>query len=294
MPLSQWRWALLPEITLSMARVMVAKTGLFALILIVAVRAVLAFRRGDRLAPPERAVVLVGATVAVGMIGFLGFTYLAANFTTGEAVAAASFWRYMGETGPLAVLAGVAIVPLGWWRRVPPRRLMAGLVGVSLIAPLATIRMYRADLSSPVPMLRRIARGIDRTVPRAAPILLADLTGNGFATLVVYYQLVLSPGAARLPPRPVSRVFSTYGISPAEAARINFAGADYVWLTEGAKEMSTLFGPVLGTGCGYLLQRDPSKAGPGRLSVIERWPIGRFKWSTYPVGWTDAVDPACH
>src|SRR5262249_44892322 len=101
MPLAAWRWPMLPGIAGSMLKVMLSKIGLFGLIRALIIRAAFAFRPRDSLAhtlaPWQRSTVITGAFTAAGMIGFLGFTYLAADFNEQEAGAAASFWRYMGE-----------------------------------------------------------------------------------------------------------------------------------------------------------------------------------------------------
>jgi hypothetical protein len=292
MPLAAWRWPMLSHIAGSMVKVMLSKIGLFGLILALILRAVFALRPSDRLAPWERSTVIAGAFAATGMIGFLGFSYLAANFTGQEAEAAASFWRYMGETGPLVVLAAAAVIPLDVWRRVPPRglerRVAIGLAAVTLLAPLVSVRMLRADLESPVPNLRAIGHTVARLVPPEAPVTLLDLTGNGFALLIADYDLSLSVPAQTRPPRPVTKVYAISGITPADAAKLDLSHAAYVWLAEGTAQAGAQFGTTLGSDCSYLLQHDA-----GGYTVLARWPIGRYKWMTFPSGWTPAQDPAC-
>jgi hypothetical protein len=288
LPVNAWRWDLLPAIASSMTRVMIAKTGLFALILGLIVRLAWQFRRGAALPAADRAGLSVAVFACAGMIGFLGFTYLAANFSRDEAIAAASFWRYMGETGPLAVFGAAVSLPVGWWRRVPVFRTAVALVAVTLVLPLATVRMYRADLVSPVPHLREMAQAIDRAVPRSAPVMLVDLTGDGFAPIVVNYELTVAVRNAGLPPRQVTIDATASGITPAEAELTDFRAVPYVWLAEGAVNMTPILGPPLSAGCSYLL-----RSAPGGLAVADRWAIGRIRWSTVPAGWSTAVEPGC-
>ncbi|HET6606232.1 MAG TPA: hypothetical protein VFG62_06165 [Rhodopila sp.] len=288
MPLGDWRWAMLPQIVGSMLKVMVSKVGLFGLILALALRAGFALRPSDKLAPWQRGAVVAGAFAAAGMIGFLGFSYLAANFAEIEAEAAASFWRYMGETGPLAVLAAAAVIPLGSWRRLPPRGVAIGLVAATLVAPLAFARSLRPDLASPVPHLRAVGNAVARLVPPEASVTLLDLTGDGFPLLIVDYDLSLSVPAQAGPPRSVTKIYSTQGMTPAEAAKRDLSHAAYIFLAEGAAQAATRFGVPLGTGCSYLLQHES-----GRYTVLARWPIGRYRWATVGKGWTAAEDPAC-
>jgi hypothetical protein len=286
--INDWRWHLIPRIVGSMARVMLAKTGLFVLLAVLLVRACRAFRRGDALAPASRAVVITGAIVSIGMIGFLGFTYLAADFSDQEAAAAASFWRYSGETGSMAVLAAIAVIPLGW---VPVKRrstITVGLVLVTMLLPIVTVRQYRADLTSPVPDLQRMADTIRTLVPRTAPIALVDLTGDGFANLVIAYELGLSPSRDDVVEPRIRKVSGLNGIAPNDAMKLSFVDVDFIWLAEGAPEMARLFGPPLSSECSYLLKRDGE-----RFAILRSWKFGRFPWATFPAGWAKNVDQNC-
>ncbi|PPQ27427.1 hypothetical protein CCS01_27115 [Rhodopila globiformis] len=273
MPLAAWRWSLLPQILHSIFRIMVAKTGLFALIVFIGIRAVLALCARDTLAPSARGVAIVAAVVSAGMIGFLTFTYLAASFSAEEAVAAASFWRYLGEAGPAVMVAVLAVLPLGWLKRMPPRPTAAVLLGVTLMLALATVRLYRTDLTSPVPWLHAVARSVDVQVPPSASLTLLDMTGDGFPVLIQNYDLALSARAPGLPPRTVSRQADVTGISGAKAAQLRFDDADYVWLSEGNADATSLFGTALHRKCSYLLRHEAR-----RFNTVARWPIG-YTWS---------------
>jgi len=283
LPVAQWHWAGFGQTLLSMLRVMLAKIGLFTVILAIAVRTALALRHRDTLSPSQRALLLVATTLCLGNIGFLAFTYLAANFAADEAAAAASFWRYTGQTGPLAVLALLAVIPLGPLRPLLVRPACTwSLVALALLLPIATARMYRYDLASPVAELRRIAIDIDARIPRDAPVRLVDLTGNNFAPIVVAYQLRLAD--AETPTRALTGVSDAHGFSAASASRLSFAGAKYLWLAEGAPEMQAIFGVALRAGCSYLMQ--PKGAGfailtAWRLPASER-PVNSTGWSLRP------------
>jgi hypothetical protein len=222
------------------------------------------------------------------MIFFLAFTYLAAGFERHEAAAAASFWRYMGEVGPIATLAAVAGVPLSWVRRTRPVPAMIVLISIAVVLPVPTVRFYRADLTSPVPRLRSMAQEVREIVPRTAALLLVDLTGNGFAPLVVTYELMLSGKDFGLAPRPVTQIASVGGVPVQDAAKIDFSGAQFVWLAEGAAEMAQLFGVSLSAGCSYLLKQE------SRVFAIARvWRIGPYKWGSYRDGWSAATEARC-
>ncbi len=290
LPIAAWHWAELGQTLLSMLRIMLAKIGLFALIFAVAVRTALALRRRDLLTPAQRALLLVATTLCVGNIGFLAFTYLAADFGAGEAAAAASFWRYTGQTGPLAVLALLAVMPLDWpldWARRLFQWPGAWLpVGLALLLPIVTARMYRHDLTSPVAVLRQIALDIDATVPRDAPVRLVDLTGNGLAPVVVAYQLWLT--AAGTPTRAVTSVSDPHGFSAAAASRLSSAGTRYLWLAEGAPEMQAIFGVTLHAGCSYLMQA----TGSG-FAILTAWQLPASMRPVNSTGWSLRRGTAC-
>ena len=279
LPVAEWHWATFGTALVSMLRVMLAKIGLFGLILAIGVRGVWALRRTDTLAPAERVALWVGVVLCLGNIGFLAFTYLAASFGAEEAAAAASFWRYAGQTGPLAVLALVASLPRAWLAMLLRRQVAAGLVAVAVLLPVGTIKLYRHDLASPTPTLRRIALDMAPLLPPGTPLRMVDLTGPGFAPVVVAYQLWLTEQGR--PARPVSILSSGRGYSLAEARAMSFAGAPYLWLAEGAPEMQALFGPALRAGCAYLL-----RAEAGGFAIAGAWPVGPFSHPVNANGWS--------
>jgi hypothetical protein len=269
MPLAEWRWMLLPHTLGSIARVMLSKPGLFVLIFYLSIRTLLALRAADPLSQPVRSVVIVAAMVSFGMMGFLTFTYLAANFNAAEAAAAASFWRYMGEVGPLVVLGTIAVMPLDWLRRLPSRPAVAALLGLTVVLPFATIRLYRADLASPVPLMRRTALAVDAAVPRSAPLTLMAVSGNGFPVVVAYYELVLSQHAFGLPSRVVTTATSPLGLSAEDVAKRHFDDGQYLWLADGTPAAAEIFDAPLSSAYSYLLAHRE-----GRFVIVGRWPTG--------------------
>jgi hypothetical protein len=288
LPVNDWRWAVFPDTLHSIMRVMLSKFGLFALILIVSVRAALAFREHDNLDAPSRTVLISAAVVCLCNIAFLSFTYLAADFGVGEAASAVSFWRYAGQTGPLAVLGFVAGAPLEWTRRIPVVPSAVALVALALILPIATVRLYRSDLASSVPMLRSAAQATAEAIPAGAPIELVDLTGDGFAPFVVAHQIRATDRERGEPPRKITTVGHATGIAPSEAAKIDFATAPFIWLTEGAPEMNALFGAKLNAGCSYLLRREA-----GDFAIMMSWPLSPNLGSAGREGWSLAARAPC-
>ncbi|HLY89904.1 MAG TPA: hypothetical protein VKQ27_13060 [Acetobacteraceae bacterium] len=288
LPLRGWRWAEFPTTLHSMLRVMLSKFGLFSVILLITIRAVLSFRRTDELGAPSRAVLITAAVVCVSNVAFLAFTYLAADFNKDEAAAAVSFWRYATQTGPIAVLGVAAGLPLNWMRRIPAKPAAVALIVLALILPVATVKFYRFDLASSVPMLRSAGRATAESLPPRAPITVVDLTGDGFAPLVVAYQIGQTDYARGLPARPFTIVANPAGITPAEAAKLHFEVAPYLWLTEGAPELQPILGVHLAAGCSYLLQHDA-----GRFAIIKSWPLSRYLNTTQRSSWSPATGAPC-
>jgi hypothetical protein len=288
LPFHGWRWALFPTTMHSMLRVMLSKFGLFSVILLVTVRAVLAFRRQDELDAPSRAVLIAAAAVCVANVAFLAFTYLAADFNEDEAAAAVSFWRYATQTGPVAVLGFVAGMPLSWMRRIPARPAAVALIVLALILPVATVKLYRFDLASSVPMLRSAGQATAESLPPSAPITVVDLTGDGFAPLVVAYQIGQTDYARGLPKRSFTIVANPAGITPAEAAKLHFDATPFLWLTEGAPELQPVLGVRLAAGCSYLLQRDAS-----RFAIVKSWPLSRYLNTSQRGSWSPATGAPC-
>lgn len=288
LPFRGWRWALFPTTVHSIVRVMLSKCGLFGIILLITIRAVLSFRRTDELDAPSRAVLITAAVVCVANVAFLAFTYLAADFNEGEAAAAVSFWRYATQTGPIAVLGFVAGMPLNWMQRIPAKPAAVALIVLALVLPVATVKFYRFDLASSVPMLRDAGKTTAESLPPSAPITVVDLTGDGFAPLVVAYQIGQTDYARGLPARPFTVVANPAGISPAEAAKLHFDAAPYLWLTEGAPELRPILGVHLAAGCSYLLQRDA-----GRFVILKSWPLSRYLNTSERGSWSPATGAPC-
>lgn len=264
MPVSAWRWTILPRTLGNMLHVMSGKPGLFVLIIYLAISVVIIRRLADW---PTHLLVTAAATVSVGMIGFLGFTYLAADFNEQEAAAAAAFWRYMTEVGSLVVLAAISIVPLRWLGRMPAPRVSAALFLIVLIVPLAAIPLYRADLSSPVPRMRRGNVALDAAVPRDQKLLLMDERDNGFGVMLAYYDLMVSQRATAEAPRVVATWSDPNGL-PAAAVIARRFDEPYVWLAEGAPAMSSLIGVSLSRDNAYLLRHSD-----GHFEIEGQWPI---------------------
>ncbi len=268
LPFAHWHWAEFPGALTSMGRVALAKTGLFTIVGALSVRAAFALRRNDALVPAQRGSLLCVVAVCLGNIAFLALAYLAVGgFSREEVAAAASFWRYASQTGPLAMLAVVIVMPTAWANSCRSGAAAACLLGLVTVLPVATVQYYRPDLSSGVPTLRRIAAAVDRQAARGQPVELVDVAGNGFAPLVARYQITIADAWPGIDSRPVSVVSGVHGIPADEMTRTRLK-APYVWLAEATPEAATLFGQPLHAGCSYLFRLERRQ-----FAVIGAWAV---------------------
>jgi hypothetical protein len=216
LPLAQWHWPLLPAILRSMARVALAKSGHFGLMLVLAAVALRALVR-----PPGQgrggveSLALIAAAVMVGYNLFLLVTYLAV-FPEGEAVHVASFWRYNTHVG----LIGMAAAVLGgadlWRRFVLPRlggmarRALAGVaIALTALGPIGLLAHLRFDIVPGKLFARQVGETLSRTLPIDARLIVVDPLGPGFYPLLVEYALeghgrVVGAVSALTPDRPAA------------------------------------------------------------------------------------------
>jgi hypothetical protein len=276
-----WHWSEFGSTLRSASRVLVEKSSYTAMALgmgvIVARMVWLRMRdgatsRGGWLRPASAVVATAVAGLAFGNIVFLLFCYLATSFSSDEAKTAITFWRFVSQTGLALTIGFACVVPIGWLTRWSRRlAVQRAILVMGLLVPIVAVSTYRDDLTSPTPVLRTMADDIHRAVPHDEPVVLLDLTGNGFAPLVVKYQMT----AIDSDDRPVSMIASTHGISPAQARTLNLPSGSYVWLAEGSPAYGTLFGNSTNGGCSYLFSNES-----GMFRLIKDWDIGRYRWST--------------
>lgn len=274
LPWQQWHWSLFGATLASASHVLVAKIGYTAMALVVAyfaARAVLGRLRGTALQPGEtgraaRVVVTAAAGLAFGNIAFLLFCYLATSFYPGEVTEAISFWRFIGQTGQALMIGFACLVPIRWlaseFRAAP---LLRVLPVVGFLVPIAAFPTYRDDLASSVPRLQMIADDIHQTLKADEPIVLMDVSGNGFAALVVKYQMTVIEGDRR----PISVIADPHGISLARARDLRLPSGAYVWLAEGLPALAGTFGHDTTAGCSYLFTNDA-----GAFHLVKAWDNG--------------------
>jgi hypothetical protein len=276
-----WHWSVFGSTLAAASHVLILKSGYTAMAVgmaCIAARVVLRRVRSGNVhpMPQERVASAVLATAVTGLtfgnIAFLLFCYLGTNFGVEEARQAITFWRFISQTGDSLMVGFACIVPVRWIAPLLRRTSVQRLLPVAaLLVPIVAVSTYRDDLTSPVPRLRTIADNLQRSLPDSRPIILLDLSGNGFAPLVVKYQMTAVDGDRRL----VSVVADPHGIPPARARELHFPSGTYVWLAEGSPGYGNIFGTPTNAGCSYLF--DNYAEG---FHQIAHWEIGRYRWTT--------------
>jgi hypothetical protein len=283
LPIRQWHWHELPSTIESMFKVMFEKFLFFAVELYVVLRTFWVFLKRKPILPEVCSVLIVTSVLIAGNTGFLFFTYLAGNFASIEAATAASFWRYAGQTGPVMMLAVLSSLPqLSFLNR--PWRLQL-LIAFALIYPIISVRFYRDDLRTSVPILRAIAAQADKIIPAGQPVALVDLSGNGFATLIMQYQFQQDSNVLGMPPRKTIIVASAFGIAGQSLTKLQLEKQPYAVLADGSPDMARAFNYPVAYGCSYLFKSINNNSAP-----IQDWSLGRFPLENH--GYSKSTGPS--
>ena len=216
---------------------------------------------------------------------FLLFAYLAADFSLPEVAAAASTWRYLSQAGLAATIALIiAVLPRRWLSWGVSEWRVPVLTTAALLAPVFAFPTYRTDLRNPVPRLRMIADRLHQALPPGVPVALVDPAGDGFAPMVVGFEL----RAILRDRRPTVTIAAVFGLHP-HALRGALVGAPRnVWLTQGAPGLAGVFGVPTVAGCSYLLL-----GRPGTYRIQRAWAIGPYRWSTHIYDESLPAKPDC-
>jgi hypothetical protein len=276
LPWQQWHWSLFGATLTSASHVLIEKIGYTAMIVAVgyiAARAILGCIRGtnpplDQIDRASRVVAIAAAGLAFGNIAFLLFCYLATSFYPEEAETAISFWRFISQTGQALMIGFACIMPIGWltsgFRGAGLLRL---LPVVGFVLPVAVFPRYRDDLASGVPRLRMIADDMHRQLEDDKPIMLVDPSGNGFAALVVKYQMTVIEGDRR----PIAVISEPHGTSPVQVRASGLPSDAYVWLAEGSPDFADTVGGDTSPGCSYLFTSDA-----GAYHLVKDWDVAPY------------------
>ncbi len=261
-PMAEWATDILPAILARMGSVASNKGGHFGLLLVLTLFGLKAL---VRLRTPFDRLALLAACIGLGYNLFLLFAYVAA-FDRGEALSAASYWRYNMHVGGVTLAAAVAGLAHLWrsrgWRA--PRAAVVAVVVVAVAAPLLMSKYVRFDLRAPKQYVRTVAQQAKGMLPAGAPVALVDPLDPGFYVLLMKWGLhgrtedVLRVYLGGLPLREIER------------RNIRFA-----WVHTQDEAVRTFFGLPLTAGSSYLLGR-----GDGGWSVLASWPYPGYALPT--------------
>jgi hypothetical protein len=290
LPWQDWHWSVFGSTLRAALHVLVSKSGFTIMAAGIggtAAYLILRRMRGGGLPEDGRAgvasavIVTAVAGLTFGNIAFLLFCYLGSSFAIDEAAHAITFWRFISQTGEAMMVGFACIIPVRWLIVWLSRSWLQRLLpAIALVLPVAAFPAYRDDLTSPVPRLRAVADDLHRTVPVGDPLVLLELSGNGFAPLVVKYQMT----AVDDDQRPLAIIADPEGITPDRARALRLPTAGYIWLAAGSPAYGEMFGGLTDTACSYLFSR-----GVDGFRPIETWEIGRYRWEIQ--AYADAPTP---
>ncbi|RAU23015.1 hypothetical protein CU669_06475 [Paramagnetospirillum kuznetsovii] len=249
---SDWEWALLPDMLNSMAGVILSKGGYFGAGFLLVAIAVLGLGR-------QRLVTLF-ALCFLGYNIFLLVVYLAilAGY---ESAHAASYWRYNTHLGMLEmfVLTQVIGQRVGRLGAISLARRAALAVGglAAIIIPFAAVKYIRFDRNPAKMDALRVIRDMAPLLPPAARLTVIDARGTGFYGNFTNYHLGYG--------QHVSQNLSTF--NTAELAKVlTEHRPDYIWLRTQNPEVARI------------LAQDPDashllKAEGDGWRVVKSWPF---------------------
>ena len=194
---------------------------------------------------------LITATMFLSYNSFLLISYLGA-FTEGEALRAASYWRYNTHLGGVCLVFAACVIAHAWRRcercRVPkPIAIIA--VALVLVAPFAMAKKFRFDLEPRIIYARSITQNIRPLLTAKDRLLLAELDSDGRYLMIMRYGLYGSAAVVSemtAGHRPYPKVLST---------RLVQQKVSHIWIYDVPAQLGKIIGVPSGTNKSYLLAR---------------------------------------
>lgn len=186
---SDWFFDLIPTILGRMILILSKKGYYFVCILAIVALGIRGFIRGKT---SEDRLLAIAAFVILGYNGFLLTAYVA-TFPKGEAVAAASFWRYNHHLGGLAVVTLAYLIASRFGPRIAAfvanKRALAVLPLILVIAaPLAFAEKLRFDKIPRAIYYRAVAADARHIMREGATYLILDPAGDGEGASMAFYE----------------------------------------------------------------------------------------------------------
>ena len=248
-----------------MALIASKKGGYFGVMLVAVAFGIRALWRMR--SPLDRLSLLVAALFA-GYTAFLLFTYVSA-FGRGEALRAASYWRYNMHLGGACVVFGAYGLAL-LWRRWITTRLRRDLSWIAilliLVIPFAAAHKIRFDVRPAKTYVRTVAEEFADILPAGARVAIFDLTGNGSFGVIARYAasrratIVGEMTAAAQPTVPHIERF------------IRHTNPDFIWIHVPTDAARKVFGAEMPDYSSYLVERRD-----GTWAVVRSWPYPGYR-----------------
>jgi len=259
-PFAGWIFDKTDEILARMSLIASKKGGYFG---VMTVATLLALRVIWRPRTAFHRLTLITATMFLCYNGFLLMSYLGA-FTEGEALRAASFWRYNTHLGGVCLVFAACVIAHAWRhcnRCRVPKQLAAFAIVLVMIAPLAMAKKFRFDLEPRIIYAREITKNIRPLLSAKDRLLLAELDSDGRYLMIMRYGLhgsatIVSEMTAGH--RPYAKTLST---------RLAQLKASHIWIYDVPSQLSNIIVVPSGTNKSYLLVRQKD-----RWIVKGSWP----------------------
>jgi hypothetical protein len=269
-PFSGWYINLIPDIVARMALV-ASKKGVYFGIMLVAVILCLRTIWRPRTAFERLTALTAGMFIAYNC--FLLLSYVGA-FGRGEALRAASFWRYSTHLGGVCMLFITYSSALLWRkyiRRPPPRAVVGFCIVLILALPMAVGKKLRFDLDPGYAYARSTASDISKILSPNDQILLIDPLEDEGYLVNMRYQL---HGSASI----VSEI-TVWARPTAKSIRQLTASKNpsHIWIFSAESVVTNALGVSLPQGNSYLLAQDKKK-----WSVIKKWPHPAPRYKAKP------------
>jgi hypothetical protein len=259
-PFTGWIFDKTDEILARMSLIASKKGGYFG---VMTVATLLALRVVWRPRTAFHRLTLITATMFLGYNGFLLMSYLGA-FTEGEALRAASYWRYNTHLGGVCLIFAACVVAHAWRRcercRVP-KPLAAFAVVLVLVAPIVMAKKFRFDLEPRIIYARSITKNIRPLLTSKDRLLLAELDSDGRYLMIMRYGLYGSAPVVNemtAGHKPYAKVLST---------RLAQQKVSHIWIYDVPAQLSKIIGVPSGTNKSYLIARQND-----RWIVKGSWP----------------------
>lgn len=257
---SEWLIRDIPQIISRMALVASKKGGYFGVMSVAVILAILSVWR------PRAALGRLAIITGVMFLSYNGFLLLAyvSAFQRGEALHAASYWRYNTHLGGVCLAFAAYGGALVWQRFVAgkmPRFVPALAIALVVVLPVGMAKKLRFDNHPRYHYAWDVGRAIASHLTAADRILLVDPADNGQYQVIMRY--ILQSGATVQ-----GEITSWSKVTSETLQRLSRSPiTTHVWLFEPTQPIRQAFDVDLAAGRSWLLRRNGSRWTP-----VDSWP----------------------